>query len=228
MATNEVLDNVISIVNLIKFKQEINENIDVCIKNLEQDTFTDNHIKRLMTQIMTYYDRMKHVYCCRRESDDEKEVDDNNEDEFMLDDDENDINDNDDSDYTNLMAGRIYGNESSKENEMRRKLLGIDFSLQDTLDENDDNNDNDVLDGMSFDFGSNKISTPIDSSVDPQLYDNEIPITQNDNSDDVEEHDNDEPGNFIIRNEKQSFKAETDQEIIIDNDDINYDDPVVL
>ena len=212
---NQELDKALTIINLTKFKQEINERINTCLASLQENSTDNNNIdRRIILQVISYYDKMQQVYKCRQESDDE-------EDGFINEDDDDDANlDNDSDDYTNVMNGRVFKNQtefSRQENELKRKLLGIDFSVEDTLDDDDNN----ILDNIGFDYSSNNMSVPTDSSVDPPAYD-VMPETQNEGSDN---DDDDQPGDPVIRNTKHAFKTnEPSTEIIIDDDEINYDE----
>src|SRR5687767_11927414 len=142
---NESFDSVLTIINLTKFKQDLNENIDKCILDLQENgssvvnvsaisennsekdknNSTNNNVNlRIINQTMTYYERMKQLYSCKQANNDE----DDDEDGFINDEDEE--NNDSDCDYSDIMEGRIFRNDLSRqENEIRRKLLGLDYSV---------------------------------------------------------------------------------------------------
>lgn len=110
-----------NIVEIIKFKQEINELIDKCL-NTDKYDLNEKTNKRLLVQLMIYFNRMQSVYSIHQSSDDE--------DDFISDDeDENE-------DYTKIMEGRIYSNTivtnyNEQEHNIRSRILGINGFTED-------------------------------------------------------------------------------------------------
>lgn len=229
MAKNEVLDRVLNIVSLTKFKQELNDMIDKYMDDLQNDRCTQNdNTSRILRQIIPYYERTKMIYSCTKEDDDE---DDNEELDFGDGDDGDDDNEENSEEYENIMQNRVFRNENSishdarQENMIRRKILGLN-DLDGVFEDNitDDNSDGETVLSPG----------PTDSSVDPVIYDlaldkNNVPDNKEpvaDASSESNDEAEDIPNKFIERNIKHKYKENIlESDIIVDDSDINYDEP---
>ena len=187
------------IINLVKFKQEVTDAIDNCINLIKNNDTGNSEAKRLITQVMTYYERMKTIYSSHYESDDETDLGCVSEES----DDSNSM-----EDYTKLMKDRIFISPNSttsknlmqEEAAIRRRLLGLD-------------NEFDVLDDNVEHMGLLD-----DQSTDPPIYDD-----TNSNQENFElETDED----YVSHNTKKIFKTlPPDTEIIINENTEDYDEP---
>ena len=242
MSDNKELNKVLTILNLTKFKQEINEIIEKYIEDLHNNGTSNNDPNhRIINQVVTYYEKMKNIYSCRHEKDDEDGfIDDDDDEEDENEDDENNGNSSDDSnDYSNIMEDRTYRNDPGKHeldrqgDSIRRRLLGIN-DLNNVFDDDDD--ETTVID-TDTDLAYKNINNstePSDSSADPVIYDYNVdekntPIDskdQNENTENSESSEEDIPGSYIIRNIKKTYKNDgLNSEIVIDDSEINYDEP---
>ncbi|XWV26639.1 hypothetical protein QJ857_gp0422 [Tupanvirus soda lake] len=199
-----------SIADIIRFKQEINKTIDDYLNIVNTNAPDDNHLEKVIKQMMTYFDRMRSVYSSQQENDD----DDDDNDEF--------ISEDNDDDYTNIMEGRIYSNTNNfrdpelalMENQLQRKLLGLNYDLS-------------YRDFSSLDH----MGTIEDNSVDPTFYDNTNEInTTEDDTNDSNDDDDEEPGDCIVNNTKKTVKifvSEPDIELVDENIVVDYNDPSI-
>jgi hypothetical protein len=184
------------IAELIKFKQEISTVLDTCIENIKTKKSDDSNLERLLLQVMTYYDRMKNVYSSQQSDDDEYN-------KYI-----SDESDKDD-DYTKIMQNRVFINPNNfrdenlvgQENELRRKLLGLDYNLG--FNEYDDN------------------------SADPPFYGD----NNNENNENNEpEEESDDDGDYILNNTKKTLKAfvpTINIEIVNEDSHIDYNEPTI-
>ena len=206
------------IADLVKFKQDINDLVDRCIEFVKEERKNKDNsdMMRLITQVMTYYERMKVVYSNVQSEDD---------------DDDALISEDSDTDFTNIMADRVYCNPHNindddartfrQENEMRRKLLGLNYD------------------------GYNEFDRTDDTSVDPTIYDDtnsttwgqsptdhvpdEISEEEEQNLDACERGERSANENFVMNNQKKTLKdfvEETDIELI--NENIDYEEPPIV
>lgn len=205
----------VSIADLFKFKQEINQTIDECIESIKENDYdNNNNNKRLILQIMTYYDRMKSLYSVQQSSDDE---------------DETFVSDDSDDDYTKLLEGRVYTNPNNlrdpelikHEQELRKKLLGLSPGCS-------------MGYPTMFDEELPNVGLFDDNSTDPTIYvsnGNEIKNEdemQNENTSTSEEESEDEEGDCIINNTRKTLKTfipDPDLEIITEDTTIDYNEP---
>ncbi|XWV25663.1 putative ORFan [Tupanvirus deep ocean] len=194
----------LNIADIIRFKQQINETIDEYLNIVNTNASDNNHLEKVIKQMISYFDRMKSVYSSQQEDDDE-------DDEF--------ISEDNDDDYTNIMEGRIYSNMNNirdpelslMENQLQRKLLGLNSDL-----------------GYREFSSLEDMGTIEDNSVDPTFYDstNETNTADSDNNDD----DDDEPGDCIVNNTRKTVKifvSEPDIELVDENIVVDYNDPSI-
>lgn len=213
--------NLPSVMNLVQFRQELNESIDRCIEIINNGGYTGTiDYPKIMSLMISYYNRTKTIYSSKVESDD------SNEDVLS--------SEGDSGNYTSIMSDRIYHSNDTilkgitkeiedvtiQENRIRRQMLGLSYG---ELNNSDNQYESDNINDPNFDK---------DSSVDPVIYDElndsdpEI-ITHNsrriDNIDDIiDENDND----YIAHNTKNKYvNIIPDIEIITDEVTIDYDDP---
>lgn len=228
---NISLENTLEIIKMQHFKQEINEKIDTYISDLQKNSTGKINNKRLLTHVVTYYERMKNIYECQKESDDEND-DKNNP--FMDDESDTVLSDTDDNDYAKIFENKIYVNNSSqREKEIRDKILGMDNTS------NDDkfyNRLNRTILTQTQNIGDKNIVENGDSSVDENMYSLGKIISDDENNANDEsekESDNetfDEVYDPVINNKKSVFKTlKPDIEIIVDDnnaDDDDYNEPI--
>jgi len=213
--------NEFNMARLIQFQNDINNMIESCIKliTVNTDNNQDNtKIKQCMTQIMSHFDRMKKVYTDTNESDDDSVFTTDDDDPGLTTDSENSF------DYSDVMNGRIIRShhitpeveyDSTEDDEIRRRLLGIDnycpfqndetlFRGDETLFQNDDpfHHDNGLFQN--------------DDSTDQSLCTNYA--IDNENEDD----------DHISHNTKKTLKNIDNSDIIVGGSDIDYDDPKIM
>lgn len=202
----------LTVPDIVEFRNNINLDIDKCIEIINNNA-NKHQIKsdnvRMMSQLMSYYDRMVNLYTSmdikKGLMDSDEDVD---SDIFSSDDSDdmckfisNGTDDTDDIDnIQELFHGKIY-RQDSQSDIIRKQLLGID-----TLEISDDDNSEDEFDDI-----------PPDSSVDPTDYHMEK----------ISRSDIKIPTKLLTTPNKNIFKfleLVPEIEIIGDNDDIDYDD----
>lgn len=202
----------LTVPDIVEFRNNINLDIDKCIEIINNNA-NKHQIKsdnvRMMSQLMSYYDRMVNLYTS---TDIKKGLMDSDEDvdsDIFSSDDSDDMckfisdgtDDTDDIDnIQELFHGKIY-RQDSQSDIIRKQLLGID-----TLEISDDDNSEDEFDDI-----------PPDSSVDPTDYHMEK----------ISRSDIKTPTKSLTTPNKNIFKfleLVPEIEIIGDADDINYDD----
>ena len=145
----------LEIVTLVKFREDINAEIERYIQMINDGTKDDN-LTKILGQVITYFEKMKTIHSCREEADDDD----------CLSDDATD-------DYSQMMENRTYGsiNQPSKpsdnEQEIRRQLFGLDpinddnssednhytfISEHNTDDEEEDTNSDPVVNNTKKNF----------------------------------------------------------------------------
>jgi hypothetical protein len=226
------------IVELLKFKQEIAQDIETYLDILKKNTPDVNSTQRIIKQIINYYDRLKAIYSNQQSNDGSAISDD---DENFISDSDDDENIISDDDYSGIMRNRIFTNNSITKNDVNKN------NNQDLIDE-------DFLKKKHFgcSLGYNKQFSNLDdmgiihdSSTDSVIYDDvfnettdrtfysyngyddKINSDNENNNDDSDE----EPGDCIVNNNKKTirdFVPNPDIEIIegsICNDD--YNEPTI-
>jgi len=203
----------IDIVEIIKFKQEVNDTIDNCINIIRTGKPDDDNQLRLLTQVTTYYDRMKILYANQHgESDDD--------DKFISD-------ESDNEDYSKIMENRVFANPNNvrddnldkDEMKIRNQVLGLNFNIS----YQELNNLNDMND-MSQIFNGD------DTSVDPNIYDANENNVENNEENNEESDEDDQNNDPIINNTKKTLKLfvpEPDVEIINGDTMVDYDEPSI-
>lgn len=232
---NKDIKDVNNVNDIVTFKQEINDLITECLKSENEDRM------RLLSQMMTYFVRMKNVYSCCQSDDDDK-VDDDTEDNFL--------SDESDTDYTKIMENRVYSSQYNStrnyitndnldsvnneiEKKITKKLLGI----------NDMNDGIDVIDVIDYnrnnfyDISDNNLMD--DNSVDQMNYllannensDHGSNDNSNDNNNENSNHVDDENTHDVIQNNTKKtlkeFVAESYIEIIDKDQPIDYNEPTI-
>ena len=210
-------NNEFNMARLIQFQNDINSMIESCIKMITENVDNDQNstqIKQFMTQIMSHFDRMKKVYIDIDKSDDDSVLTTDDDEPILTTDSENSV------DYTDVMNGRIIRShhikseveyDSMEDDEIRRRLLGIDnycpFQNDETIFQNDDNpfqNDDSLFQN--------------DDSTDQSLCANYMIDNENENDD------------HISHNTKKTLKNIDNLDnldIIVGGSDIDYDDPKI-
>lgn len=195
-----------SLVDIVKFKQEINESIDQYIEIIKGNKPDDNNIKRIITQTMSYFERMKVIYDSKQSSDDENSF----------------LSEESDEDYAKIMKDRIYinhNNLSSDENKSENEVRGRVSQSNISLNYSEFNmNDLDDLDKHE------------DNPMDSPFYDTFDLSSENEKPLD-EEDDDEEPGDPTINNSKKTiipFIPDDNLEISDELSTVDYNDPSIL
>ncbi len=196
--------------NIVRFRQDINKDIDDYIEFLQNNTVDNqnNTFSSLIPKVFTHYERMKRMCMISNLTSGS-----NDEDSDVY---ESDF-DFDSDDKCELFHNRVYNNSI-----INKQLLGLN-------DVDDFDNTDDMDDFLSDDEFVPGESYGLDSSNDPVDYiessDQSLNVcTELNNITDESDTDTD----FIIHSKKQIFKlADPNSEIIITNNKINYDDPVI-
>lgn len=225
-----------NIVDVLNFQQDINATINDYIEILQKDDVSNNrNLNSLVTQIITYYNRLVCVYKTQQEDDDEVDVLDDEVD--VLDEDEDEVLDDDseeNEDYTKIIDDEhIYRNPDNiynkdiidKENELTRKLLGL--SHYDNI--NESNDDSSVDKTFYPSLNNDSYSNNLQDNINDDNINDEDDTKKNDGLDETNIHIDVENGDYILNNDKKIFKISipnSDIEIINENTaDINYDEP---
>lgn len=193
-----------SLVDIIRFKQEINELMDECIDILKNNQSENCGQLHLMRNTINYYDRMKAFYSSKQSDDDDDVL----------------INDSlDETDYTYFMKDRVSFNHNNlmsykiSEREIKNSMCYTNTSL--SYNEFDQTDDLDYFD---------------DSSADSPFYDIFNSNMENEDDNAIEEEDDEEPGDPTVNNTKKTLKPflpDTDLEILNGPDSIDYNEPMV-
>jgi len=245
----------LKIPKVIQFKQEINKTIDDYINiHTNQLSEVDNlALERLLTHTMQYYDKMKAIYDSQYASDDDGFITDSDNSNGAI----NGDNDSDnyekimmDRVYANKVCNNasinmkkygnvLYSSDESQsdhkdsinstnstnstdlkrqEKEIRQKLFGLNYDAN-SSDETDLQEQINLQEHINCEERSISTKDNNDSSADPIIYDTNQP---------EEQIESDSDSDYISHNIKKKFgKITCDVEIIIDDGDINYDDPKI-
>lgn len=144
----------IDISNVLKFKKDINEDIDAYL-NLVHEGITPGRIRSLLNTI-TYYNRVKAVNTAQASDDDDDIIEDDDSMDSHL------MSDEEEPDYTKVMKNRIWSNNPNRDQLMfsRESILG-------PMSTYDSGEDDDIYYCAAKQMNINKFS---DSSTDPVDY----------------------------------------------------------
>lgn len=196
---------------IIKFKSEINDIIDECIKNSTDPTISNNSKYKLLTHTVTYFGRMKQLYL-NQQSDDDDDIDIYNNDSGLSDD--------SNEEYTDLMKNRTFTNNNNNININTNNNINSKINKDVIEDEYEKE-----IQKRLFSFGGNSL-----------LYNdtNEDYVYGNDESNDLINYDmtlfNDEDSKAPIQENTEYNKSIKNQEIIKNdnnNNPKNFDSPII-
>ena len=197
------MSSTLSIPELISFKEDINKTINEYLEILQINGSDNNNTGKILSQVKSYYGRMKLIYENQYGSSDDETC-------TSFASDETSDNYDNDEDYGKLMENRVYANHnnirdnlvSERENDLRRKILGLNYLISGN---------------EGYTLGFNEQEDIDDTSVDPIDYsDKNDPVTFSD-----------EDGDPVSNNTKISLIPfpESEIEIIVSETGIDYDDP---
>jgi len=216
--------NNLTIPAVVKFKNDINDDIDRCIEimthnlinhnddltSVEIDSGSNkNDNVKVISHLISYYNRMLELY----KSDNKKSNMDSDEEV------DSDIFDSDSSDTTSLFHNRVYHQDYQAN--ITKQLMGLDVDALDTFDafDNFDNSDN-------FDNFDNLADSSVDSSI---YYDHYSYYSRSNSYSKEQTNASIQTPDMIAIPDKNMFKlCELNSEIkFTTEDEINYDDPTI-
>lgn len=209
-------------IKLIEFKQEINELIDKYIECFNNN-IENRSSQKILSQIISYYKRMKLVYESTHSDSEEMGLSDN----LVISEEDNCVNIIDEmglsddlvisekDNYANIITDFTYSDNRRNEENIRRKILGLSNSIGYNV-ANDLDDDPNYLNKNNW-----------DSSMDPISYISENKFIQTKEKSTVKEY---LPNQHIINNSKNTikkFESLPDIEIIDNNIIVDYEEPQI-
>lgn len=204
------------IARIVRFKQQLNDMIDECVEKLKiiqpQDIGIDKNF-RILENVMNYYQRTLRMYSLQKSDSDS----DNDSDKTYL----SDESDQEEVvDYTGVIGNRLFVNHNNirdidlenHEKEIRKKLFGFP---------------DEVNDDINFLFTSEStVNPPANDTPNTDAINNGSTNTQDQDEDDESDED---CGNFILNNKKQTLLSYVDENEIEVSDTavVDYNDPVI-